>query len=65
MIFDEIEIGKKYALSHQVDFYNHRKGMFAYFDDGLVVEVYRKNGCYANHDGQISRSQNRSLPLPA
>ena len=47
MTFDEIKVGEKYALSRQVRFYNHREGMFAYFDDGLIVEVYRKNSEFA------------------
>ena len=46
MIFDKVEVGEKYALNANVEFYNHRAGMFASFNKGLVVEVCRKNSEY-------------------
>jgi hypothetical protein len=46
MTFDEVKVGEKYKLGHEVQFYNHREGTFAYFDDELEVEVYRKNSGY-------------------
>ena len=42
----EIEVGKSYKLNRRIQFYNHRAGMFANFDDGLTVEVYQKNEDY-------------------
>jgi len=48
MTFEEIDPTKKYTLSKKVEFYNHRSGTFAHFNEGLVVSVLRKNDGYAS-----------------
>lgn len=43
MKLEDVKLGRKYRLSRKIEFYNHREGVFASFDEGLVVKACKVN----------------------